>query len=240
MSVEMELATPEAVTAPYFTRVNEDSLDRLAVMAPYDNKNAPSVWARGNLRLCVPNGQYEPFVVTGPRMRVLFGGCRWNKLVFAMDHNDPACVAFVDWIGKVSDRVKYNIWNVPDKFKPGSKTNARFVFENDIFKTSTEPGIYPDEIRTRIDSRRVVVEGASETVDVPQVDFYKMGYDYSREKVEAHEIRSGGFIIPLISIAYFRNGEKFGLSLTILKGLYQPPEIKNRQNMELDLINVPM
>jgi len=237
----MEITAPEEITAHYFTRVDDVMLSRLAVMGPYENKTAPSVWARGNIRIANyhGNGHFEQFVITGPRMKILYGGCRWNKIVFAMDHNDPACIDFVNWVGKVSDIVKTNIWSAPEKFKPGSKSNSRFVFENDIFKASSEPGIYSDEIRFRIASRRGAVEGTGETIDIPEVEFYKLGYDFSREKVEPYEIRSGGSMIPMIKVSYFRNGDKFGLTLTVLKGLYSPPDINSPQSMELDLGNVP-
>lgn len=228
------------VVAPYFGSLGADDLQHLVVMSPYEGKVAPATWARGSIRVFRAVGQSTDFVVTGPRLRILFGGCRWNKLVFACQETDAVVIGFKNWLEQVGSIVKDIITANPDKFKPGAKNASRFTFDNEFFKASTEPGMYADEIRMRIATNRQIQEETGETIDVPTVEFFTLDDQYNRKMVEPHELQSGGFLVPLIKISYFRNVERFGLSLTVLKGLYIPPEPRKNvtRDLQLDLMAV--
>lgn len=240
LPMDPSAAAPIEVVAPYFGTLDDDAIRSMVVLSPWEGKSGPGTWARGNIRIPNSNGQLKDLVITGPRMRILYGGCRWNKLVFASVTDDHTVISFVDWLNRLGDQLKASIWARPDKYKPGSKSSARFTFDNDIFKTSAEPGIYSDEIRTRIASYRKIHEESGETIDVPDVDFYTMDENYDRTMVEPHELKAGGYLIPMIKVSYFRNIERFGLVLTVMKGLYDPPEPRKdtSKELELDLMNV--
>lgn len=236
----MDASSNNDVVAPYFGSFGADELQHLVVMSPYEGKTVPSAWARGSIRLFRAVGQSTDFVVTGPRLKILFGGCRWNKLVFASTEADPIVIGFKNWLEQVGSIVKGVITANPDKFKPGAKSAARFTFDNEFFKASTEPSMYADEIRMRLATHREIQEETGETIDVPDVEFFTLDDNYNRKMVEPHELQSGGYLVPLIKISYFRNVERFGLSLTVLKGLYIPPEPRKNvsRDLQLDLMAV--
>lgn len=212
--------------AEHFSKFHGDRVDDLIVLPPYEPKptTTPLVsvpapvpqWVRGNIR--VRNGQgggSRDFVITAPPMKVLYGGCRWNRLVFALPGaaNQPV-YTFEKWIrNTVMPAVKAQIWAFPSRFKPGSQTNQRFVFDEGVLKPSSDPLQYPDELVTRLSVRKPLYDG---DVDLVDTEFIQESAD-GVERVEPDNLTAGSVVQPVLKISYNRIGERFGLVLTVLK-----------------------
>lgn len=227
--------TLTSYVAEYFTQWQGDRLRDLQVCPPYEPRDRQLPWVRGQVRTQYSDGIMREFVVTGPKMRVCFSGCNWNRIVFAMngaaDHN---VYAFERWLRSVAERVRSDIWWDPPKFKPGSVTNSRFTFDEDFIKPSSDPSLYPDELRCRLSTRRVRPEAIDPNVETSVVeDIVDADLRLYQENgsddivVDPKDIVAGSYVIPVIKISYYRNGERFGLVLTLIKGLVFPPETKN-------------
>ena len=63
--------------------------------------------------------------------------------------------------------------------------------------------------------------------------------DQLGEPVDPQDITAGSEILPIIKISYFRNGNKFGLNLTLLKGMVYPrakrPSTLNYADLDFDV-----
>lgn len=214
-------------TAESFMRFDEQRLSTLQVMAPYEPKGRIVQWVRGNIRYKpTANGFTRDLVVTGPRMRVCYGGCRYNRISFALlGAADAAGYAFERWIRNVGDAVKSIIWANPGKYKPGSVSNTRFVFDDGFIRPSNEPGVYPDELVTRLSVRRFTdTEGAEgEYTEIVDTDITMDTAD-GQVAVDPKDVANGSTMIPIIKISFNRNQERFGLVLTVLKAKYFPNE----------------
>lgn len=214
-----------ANTADNFNKISDERIGALAVVPPYESKTsglAPGQWARGNIKEVGP-GFARDFVVTGPKLRITYSGCRWNKLVFTMD-GAPSTNAFVQFLNKIGAHVWKTIYASPDKYKPGAKSNARFSFSHDLIKPSSDPNMYPDEIRARLSSKRQANdEEPTEFMDIVDTIIFKKDEEFGSLVVEPYDIKAGGYMIPVIKISYYRNGDTFGLVMTVLKGMYFPP-----------------
>lgn len=211
----MQLST---ATADYFAAYDYNRLKNLVVVPPYERKDGTSSsmisYVRGSLKVYSPNdgppmGVPKSFVFTGPRMRVSYGGCRWNRMVFSMN-NGPECSDFEQWIENVNKLVKNAIFANPDKYKTGnSKTSLPFTFEDDIIKESSDPTLYPPELRTRLS-----VQSGTETSDA----YLFRIEDGDHILVDPSEITAGSYVVPVIRLSYYRNSSsRFGLTLTVVK-----------------------
>lgn len=220
----------------HFSIVDDMLLRDIVVTPPWEGRNPNQAWVRGSIRIKNLQGRLTDLLVTGPKLRIIYSGCQWNKICFA-DNNDPGVPAFSQWLHAVGRVVQEQIFSAPAKFKPGSKTSGRFSFDIDLLKPSTDPALYPDEIRTRLLTQRNVDNTTGEAVDKAIAGLMMEG---SRELVEPADIRAGGYLIPIFKVSYYRNVERFGLVLTVMKGLYFPPEAREEDAMdwEIDLDRV--
>lgn len=193
--------------------------DSLRVLPPYEPKDKPNAtWVRGYIR----NGKYD-FIVTGPKLKLQYGGCRWNKMVFAMPgESDPESYTFEQWLTMVAEEVKTQIWSQPEKFKPGAKTNTRFLFEEQVIKPSPDPTLYSAELRCRLSTNR------DEKVDA---DLFVME-GHTKVPIDPCDITAGSSVIPIFRINYFRNIERFGLVLTVVKAQIFPGENVKMSNAD--------
>lgn len=207
--------------ATYFRNVTpEDIRSAMIVHPPYEPKAMATQWAKGYMRL----GSSE-FVVTGPKMKVCFSGCRWNKLVFALNGAaNEEVYAFEKWLSTVHDIFREIVSASPEKYKPGAKTSTRFLFDNDYMKASSDPAMYPDELRTRLSIHRQMVVDSSTSkddpdfIDIVDTHLFCVSDSSIAIPVDPSEIMAGMEIIPIIRLSYYRNIERFGLVLTVLKG----------------------
>lgn len=227
--------------AVYFKHVSiEDLNTSLAVNPPYESKGLatgqPAQWVRGYMRLGT-----QDFIVTGPKMRVCYSGCRWNKLVFCLNGAaDPEVYAFERWLHEVNAVFRSHVEAMPERFKPGAKTATRFLFDDDYIKPSSDPAMYPDELRCRLSTHRQMVVDQTSADGAPYqdvVDTHLFKVDAGLfEGVEAGDIKAGMEIIPIIRISYYRNIERFGLALTVLKGQVFEGDSNNQKPTNMDWV----
>jgi hypothetical protein len=238
----MVMDTDQIYTAEYFANWNNNRLQELILLPPYEPKDrvSASQWVTGSIRQPCLYEVTRTFTVTGPKMKVCFGGCNWNRVVFAMDGsqaNKPEVTAFENWLHMLADHVRISIWADPTKYKPGAISNSRFSFDSDYIKPANDPSRYPDELRCRLSTRR---ESSSSTsnelpsvVDTVDADLFTVDSDNHEVPIKPSEITAGSEIIPILKFTYYRNGERFGLNTTILKAMVYPvarkAAVDNRQ-----------
>lgn len=207
--------------APYFTSISDVS--DIRVLPPYEPKDKNAQWVRGYLR--TPEG--SDFVITGPRLRVCFSGCRWGKLVLAMvGVADPEGYQFQRWLESLTQHVENAIWQQPERFKPGAKTSSRFTFDHDLIKPSSDPAAFPDQLSCRLSAyRQQRLDSPGEWDEIPDVDLFRI--EGGQEiKMDPSEITAGSSVIPIFRFSYFRNIERFGLVVTVLKARVFPAEAR--------------
>lgn len=220
--------------ADHFTKLDESRMSQLVVLPPYEPKTDISLqWVRGSIRLpsvVLPGqqlGGYRDLVVTGPRMKVVYGGCRYNRMVLALPGAAfPEVYAFERWIRSLMSTVKANIWSNPGKYRSGAATNARFTFDEGIIRASNDPAMYPDELVTRLSTKRITGLDLEEGAPTEYIDteFIIDNDGGGVTNIEPTDIVAGSTIIPIFKVSYNRNIEKFGLVLTLLKAKVFPPE----------------
>lgn len=210
-------------TAEYFSNWSTERLDAIQVLPPYEGKDKLKQWVYGNIRTRFPDDINRDLVVTGPKMKICFSGCNWNRIVFAM--NGAANLPVYDferWLRHLADRVKTLIWSDPSKFKNGAMGNTRFVFDDDFIRPASDPTMYPDELRCRLSSRRVPSDDGVGFKDIPDADLFIRTENGDEPITDLTEIRSGWYIVPVLKFSYYRNIERFGLVITVLRGIVYP------------------
>jgi len=177
----------------------------MTVRAPYIPPNLPAgVRCRGNLRDKISQ---RDIVFTGPRMKVVYSGCQWNTIVFAMDDNTKD---FETWVERGYKRLQDIIKADPAKFKC---TRRIPLFSKSLITESSDPLMYPNQLRCRLavkgdkDGNKIVTSVLLQDSD----------------PTTPARIWGGGWMIPIFSMGYYKDGDEFGLSLTLLKGEYTPP-----------------
>lgn len=252
MSVNVNIGSSSASTnqpsalAPRYRDLHPNTLQNLIVLPPYgsNSTNTAVQWVRGYCKIPTNAGQPNlDFVITGPSLRVVYGGCRYNKIVFLTEQSNHE---FYEWLKQVSDIVKQTIWANPMKFKPGAVNSNRFTFDHSLYVEDNDEGTH---LKCRLSSYRdhtvqSITTGEDGTIQNYQdiIDTYFFTQDPSTlmsVPVGHTEIQSGGYIKPVIRIGYIRNNDRFSLTLTVLKGKYSPPNILNTRvpnsNWEIDM-----
>jgi len=215
-------------TAEYFTNWNDERLANLEILPPYEGKDRTSTWVRGFIRHRYYDDMLRDLVVTGPRMKVCFSGCNWNRIVFAMNGAaDPNVYAFEKWVRQVADRVRTAVWSDPGKYKPGAISSSRFTFDEDFIKPANDPARFPDELRCKLSTRRETDMESGETEEIIDADLFTIDDNGEEAAFDAKDIISGSFVVPVLSFRYYRTGERFGLNVVVLKGLVYPAEKSN-------------
>ena len=228
----MANANAEPCTAEYFGNWSNARLQTLRLLPPYEPKDrmTSSQWVTGGIRYDTPFNVSRVFTVTGPKLKICFGGCNWNRIVFAMNGGggNPEVGSFERWVHMLADHVRITIWADPGKFKPGALSNSRFQFDADYIKPATDPSRYPDEMRCRLSTRRESSPFGETpgTVDIVDADLFMIDADNSQIPIKASDITAGSEIIPILKFTYYRNGERFGLNATVLRGIVFPAERK--------------
>ena len=226
--------------AEYFAKFGENRISDLIVDPPYESgKEKLNQWVRGAIKFRAgPDSYPQPLVITGPKLRICFGGCKWNKMVFAIPKEgedcDPAVKEFHSWLLKITKKVKTTIIESPEKYKPGSKSAARFQFEDDIVKPSSDPDKYPDELRCRLSTIRRemsdtereqqndgLFDPTADRVEMVDADIFTIA-DGVKIAVDPTTTTSHSYIIPVVRVAYYRHNDKFGLDFIVTKGQYFP------------------
>jgi len=223
--------------AEYYATYHADRIKDLRVMPPYEpkDKDRQSQWVRGTIRHTNYDNVLRELVVTGPKMKVCYGGCNWNRIVFGLDPTSEAIYGFRRWIDMLGQHVQDTICADPGRYKSGALTSSRFTFENDLIRPANDPTRYPDEFRCKLSTERQVGIDSS-LVETPNVDFFTVDSNGEKTMVEPHNITSGSSIIPVIKFTYYRAGERFGLNATVLKGIVYPVDRSSYQILNEDWV----
>lgn len=212
--------------ATNFSNYDYLAIEALKVLPPLEPKDKSVSWARGSIR----DQEFNELIVTGPRLPVLFSGCRYNNVVFSIrgpGADDPS-YAFECFLHKVLSHLENVVSSSPDKFKPGLKNSALLQFDRDFIRPSGYSADMPNELRVKLAIKRGEVDEHGEIVDIIETIFQ----DEEGVEIDPASITSGSEIIPIIKISYYRNGNKFGLNLTMLKGLVYP-NLKKARSVDL-------
>lgn len=232
-------AVPKATN---YLNLDIDKLKETVVVLPPYKDDPSRQWIRGYLKLrneSSPTGN-EDFIFTGPKLRITYNGCSWNKIVFNMDDSVADFRAF---LSQVSSIVRSNIYASPGKFKLGALNESRFSWEDSmLIKQSEIPDRYSDELKCRLSTFRDMTSSTDEestSIEIPDTYFFKELCDGTRFPVLPDEIQAGDYLIPVFRLSYGRNINRFFLILTLLKGKVIPNEkpvykkIKN-EDWEMD------
>ena len=201
-----------SMRAPYFSTVN---LANLRVLPPLEPRDKSVTWSRGSIR----DKDFNELIITGPRLPVLFSGCRFNNVVFSMrGPEDEMAYDLEGFLHSVLSLVETAVSANPDKFKPGVKNAALLQYDRDFIRPSSYSPDLPNEMRVKLAVRRNHVDEDGEVVEFIESVFVD---EYGAE-IQPSDIMSGSEIIPIMKVSYYRNGNKFGLNMTLLKGMVFP------------------
>lgn len=211
--------------ATSFSNFDYAAIESLRVLPPLEPKDKSITWARGSIR----DSDFNELIITGPRLPVLFSGCRFNNVVFSMHGpSDEPSYAFETFLHKVLSHVENSVSGNVEKFKPGLKNAALLQFDRDFIRPSSYSADMPNELRVKLAVKRGEISEQGEVVDMIETVFV----DEEGNGIDPESISSGSEIVPIIKISYYRNGNKFGLNMTMLKGLVFP-NLKRRKSLDL-------
>jgi hypothetical protein len=218
--------------ATNFSNFDYAAIEALRVLPPLESRDKSITWARGSIR----DSDFNELIITGPRLPVLFSGCRYNNIVFSIrGPEDEASYAFECFLNKVLSHVESSVGASVEKFRPGLKNAALLQFDRDFIRPSSYAADLPNELRVKLSVKRGEVDEQGEIVDMIETSFQ----DEEGGSIDPESITSGSEIIPIMKIGYYRNGNKFGLNLTMLKGLVYPnlkrPKTMDVSQLEFDL-----
>lgn len=198
---------------PHFSNYDHQAIQALRVLPPLEPKDKSITWARGSIR----DQEFNELLVTGPKLPVLFSGCRFNSIVFSIRGPgvDEPAHAFECFLHKVLLHVENAVENNMEKFKPGLKNAALLQFDRDFIRPSSYGIDLPNEFRVRLAVKHGVIMDNGEVGDMVETILV----DEEGNTIDPQDIRSGAEIIPIFRVGYYRNANKFGLNITLLKGV---------------------
>lgn len=150
-------------------------------------------------------------------MRVVYSGCNWNTVVFAMDSTQ---IEFEAWLTNLWEKFQDVVRADPAKFKVTSRRGPSFP--NWIVAPSRDPDLYPNELRCRLSTRRLEGDQVECTAVIRSNDEY----------IQPQQVWSGGYMTPIIKLGYYKNNDDFGLSLTVIAANYTAPERQSVSNAD--------
>lgn len=211
--------------ATSFSNFDYAAIEALRVLPPLESKDKSITWARGSIR----DNDFNELIITGPRMPVLYSGCRYSNVVFSIrGPTDEPTHAFEAFLHKVLSHVESTVSSALDKFRPGLKNAALLQFDRDFIRPSSYSADSPNELRVKLAIKREEVDENGEVLDMIMTPFE----DENGNRIDPDDITAGSEIVPIIRVSYYRNGNKFGLNLTMLKGLVYL-NAKKRRSMDL-------
>lgn len=212
--------------AAHFSTFDYAAIETLRVLPPLEPKDKSITWARGSIR----DQDFNDLIVTGPRLPVLYSGCRYNNVVFSIrgPGEDEPSHAFECFLHKVLSHVESSVGSQLEKFRPGLKNAALLQIDRDFIRPSSYAADMPNELRVKLAVKRGEVDEHGEVVDMIETVFV----DQEGSPIQPEDITSGSEIVPIIRVGYYRNGNKFGLNLTMLKGLVYP-SLRKRRSLDL-------
>lgn len=151
-------------------------------------------------------------------MRVCYSGCRWNTVVFAMDDNQTE---FEDWLYKVFQALEDTVKLDATFYKVGPRGTPTFT--KFIVQPSSNPELYAPELRCHLSTSRV--DMTTEPINTAYLINTVTG-----QPVEPQQVVSGSYMRPIFKLGYFKEGDNFGLTLTVLKAECEPNPIHQMTN----------
>jgi hypothetical protein len=214
----------------HFSNYDYQAIESLRVLPPLEPRDKSISWARGSIR----DQDFNELIVTGPRLPVLFSGCRFNSIVFSIRGPgvDEPSYAFEAFLHKVMSHVEMAVTSNMDKFRPGLKNAALLQFDRDFIRPSSYGTDLPNEFRVRLAIKHGGVLENGEVGDVIETVFV----DEEGNDVDPESIQHGDEVVPILRIAYFRNQNKFGLNATLLKGVVYRKEKRQKLYDYRDLV----
>lgn len=217
--------------APHFSTLDYAAIEALSVLPPLESRDKSITWARGSIW----DSSRSDLIITGPRLPVLYSGCRYNNMVFSMHGPaDEPSYAFESFLHKVLSHVESSVSSSVEKYRPGTKNAALLQFERDFIRPSSYSSEMPNEMRVKL----LIARQADEHGEI--VDMIESKFETEDgTPIDPQDIRSGSEIVPIMRVGYFRNGSKFGLNLTLLKGLVYPSAKRPRvsiSELEFDVV----
>lgn len=201
--------------------------NNLRILPPLEPKDKTLGWARGGIRY-----DQEDLIVTGPKLPILFSGCRFNNVVFSVQ-GPPHDDAFENFLHSVLSQVEAAVSAQPDRFRPGIKNLALLQYDRDFIRPSSYSADYPNELRVKLAVKREY-DGQGESVDMIETVFV----DEEGERIDPEDLRAGSELVPILRIGYYRNNNKFGLNITMIKAKVFPGAPRKRprhEDFEFDL-----
>ena len=144
-------------------------------------------------------------------MKVVYSGCRYNSIVFAMDETTDD---FRRWLSGVHAAMSKAILTDPVKYKFNGRGAPTFL-KDIVTENSSE--MYPDELRCRLAIERT-------GNDINDSKITSVFLDKNGNQVPPGQIYGGGQVLPIFKVSYYKEGDDYGLQLTMLKGQYEAPE----------------
>jgi hypothetical protein len=221
-------------SCPHFSSFDYQAIEQLKVLPPLEPRDKTIGWARGSIR----DQNFNELFVTGPRLPVLFSGCRYNSVVFSIrgpGADDPSH-ALECFLHKVLSHVEATVSANVEKFKPGLKNTALLHFDRDFIRPSSYGAEFPNEFRVKLAVKRDYDDNGemSETIETLFVDEHE-------NKIDPDNITNESEIIPIFKVSYYRNANKFGLNIIMHKGMVFQANKKRKTidnaDLQFDIIN---
>lgn len=140
---------------------------------------------------------------------------------------DSATEPFESWLRKGWERFQELVRADPAKYKVTNRRGPQFP--NFLVTPSRDPDLYPNELRCRLATQRQGTE-ATEAVCTAVLEC-------KGERIDPSTVWSGAFMTPIFKLGYYKNGDDFGLQLTVLKGEYEmiaPREVIQNDAWQMD------
>lgn len=148
-------------------------------------------------------------VFTGPKLKVVYSGCNWNSIVFAMDTSQAE---FAGWLNDCWAWFQEAVLFDQPRFKVMGRHGPTFAAS--VITATRDPELYPDELRCRLATARRPNDTTEPIVTAV--------LECKGERVDPSQVWSGSYMTPIFKMGYYKDGDEFGLSLTLLKAEYEP------------------
>lgn len=195
----------KSMLAPHLNSINLST--DLTFSPPYLPPNLPrNVKARGSIKQTSTNREV---VLTGPEVKVLFSGCKYDSLVV---EDNPQLRQFIE----AAHNTMEQIVNLdPAYFKCSAARTPSF--EQVIIQPSLNPALYKDKIVFRLATQRT-------GPDINDQQVVAAFVDADGNDVEPANIKRGGTVVPVFKLCYYKGFmDTYSLQVFLLKGLYTAP-----------------
>jgi len=120
-------------------------------------------------------------------------------------------IEFENWLHDVWTTFQDTIRADPAKYKVTSRRGPGFP--SFLVTPSRDEELYPNELRCRLLTKRV--DGQEESACIASIECAGVSIDPT-------QVWSGSIMTPIFRLGYYKTGDDFGLTLTVLKAEYQP------------------